>query len=97
MPFFWRTFILEKLDVWCAMQFNRPDKNDGIIEVFRRENSPYETACFMLRGLDESADYLFTDADGGEFRLSGKELMKNGLKITVSDKRKAKIYFYKTI
>lgn len=79
------------------MQFNRPDKNDGIIEVFRRENLPYETACFMLRCLDESADYLFTDADGGEFTLSGKELMNNGLKITVSDKRKAKIYFYKTI
>lgn len=51
----------------------------------------------MLRDLDESADYLFTDADGGEFRLSGKELMKNGLNITVSDKPKAKIYFYKTI
>jgi alpha-galactosidase len=91
------TELSEKLDVWCAMQFNRPDKNDGIIEVFRRENSPYETACFMLRGLDESADYLFIDADGGEFTLSGKELMKNGLNITVSDKRKAKIYFYNTI
>ena len=91
------TELSEKLDVWCAMQFNRPQKNDGIIEVFRRENSPYETACFMLRGIDESVDYLFADADGGEFTLSGKELMKNGLKITVPDKRKAKIYFYKTI
>lgn len=74
-----------------------PRKNDGIIEMFRRENSPYETACFMLRGLDESVDYLFADADGGEFRLSGKELMKNGLNITVSDKPKAKICYYKTI
>lgn len=91
------TELSEKLDVWCAMQFNRPDKNDGIIEVFRRENAPYETACFMLRGLDESADYLFTDADGGEFTLSGKELSQNGLKITVHDKRKAKIYFYKAV
>ena len=87
----------EKLDVWCAMQFNRPRKNDGIIEVFRRENSPYETVCFMLRGLDETADYLFTDADGGEFTLSGKELSQNGLKITVPEKRRAKIYFYKTV
>ena len=67
------------------MQFNRPDENDGIIEVFRRENAPYETA-----------DYLFTDADGGEFTVSGKELKENGLKITVPDKRKAKIYFYKS-
>ena len=91
------TELSEKLDVWCAMQFNRPDKNDGIIEVFRRENSPYETACFMLRGLDESADYLFTDADGGEFTVSGKELMENGFKINIPDKRKAKIYFYNTI
>ena len=101
-PFFSEDFyplteLSEKLDVWCAMQFNRPDKNDGIIEVFRRENAPYETACFVLRGLDESADYLFTDADGGEFTVSGKELSQNGLKITVHDKRKAKIYFYNTI
>lgn len=91
------TELSEKLDVWCAMQFNRPQKNDGIIEVFRRENAPYETACFMLRGIDESADYLFTDADGGEFRLNGKELAENGIKITVPEKRKAKIYFYKAI
>lgn len=91
------TELSEKLDVWCAMQFNRPYKSDGIIEVFRRENAPYETACFMLRGLDESADYLLTDADGGEFTVSGKELSQNGLKITVPDKHKAKIYFYKTI
>ena len=101
-PFFSEDFyplteLSEKLDVWCAMQLNRPDKNDGIIEVFRRENAPYETACFVLRGLDESADYLFTDADGGEFTVSGKELMENGFKINIPDKRKAKIYFYNTI
>ena len=51
----------------------------------------------MLRGIDESADYLFTDADGGEFTVNGKELKENGLKITVPDKRKAKIYFYKAL
>ena len=79
------------------MQFNRPGQNDGILEVFRREKPHYETACFMLRGLDETADHLFTDAEGGEFTVSGKELSQNGLKITVPDKRKAKIYFYKTI
>lgn len=91
------TEMSEKLDVWCAMQFNRSEEGDGIIEVFRRENAPYETARFMLRGLNRSADYLFHDADGGEFRLSGKELAENGIKITVPEKRKAKIYFYKTI
>lgn len=101
-PFFSEDFyplteVSEKLDVWCAMQFNRPGQNDGILEVFRREKPHFETACFMLRGLDETADHLFTDAEGGEFTVSGKELSQNGLKITVPDKRKAKIYFYKTI
>ena len=91
------TEVSEKLDVWCVIQFNRPEQNDGILEVFRRENSPYETACFMLRGLDESADYFFTDADGGEFTVSGKELAENGLKLTVPEKRKAKIFFYKAV
>lgn len=91
------TEFSEKLDVWCAMQFNRTEKNDGIVEVFRRENAPYETACFVLRGLDTDRDYLFTDADGGEFTVSGKELSENGLRLTVEEKRKAKIYFYKAI
>lgn len=91
------TEVSEKLDVWCVIQFNRPEQNDGILEVFRRENAPYETACFMLRGLDESADYFFTDADGGEFTVSGKELAENGLKLTVPEKRKAKIFFYKAV
>ena len=95
--FYALTEVSEKLDVWCAMQFNRPDKNDGILQVFRRENAPYETACFMLRGLNESADYLFTDADGGAFTVSGTDLVSHGLRITVPEKRQAKIYFYRVV
>ena len=91
------TEITENLDVWCAMQFDRPGQRDGIVLVFRRENAPYETACLPLRGLDEGAEYLFTDADGGEFTVGGKELAENGLKLTVPEKRKAKIYFYRAI
>lgn len=80
---------------WCAMQFNRPESGDGIIEVFRRKNSPYETAVFNLGGIDASADYIFRDFDSGEFRLSGKDICENGLKIAVNEKRKAKIFRYK--
>ena len=79
------------------MQFHRPAQNDGLLEVFRRENAPYETACFMLRGIDENATYLFTDADGGAFTVSGTDLMNHGLRITVPEKRKAKIYFYRVV
>ncbi len=91
------TEVTDKLDVWCAMQFHRPTEQDGIVELFRRENAPYETACFRLRGLDENADYLFEDADGGSFTLSGRELVEKGFSVTIPERRKAKIYFYKTI
>lgn len=91
------TEFSDKLDTWCAMQFDRPSENDGIIQVFRRENSPYETARFSLGRINENSNYLFTDIDGGEFTVSGKELAKEGLKINIHDKRIAKIYFYKSI
>ncbi|MEE1047744.1 MAG: alpha-galactosidase [Clostridia bacterium] len=91
------TEVTTALDVWCAMQYDRPSEQDGVIQVFRRENSPYETATFMLGGIDANAEYVFTDADGGEFTISGKELKESGLKLTVSEKRKAKVYFYKAL
>lgn len=86
-----------KDDVWCAMQYDRPEKRDGVVEIFRRENSPYETARFHLRGIDKNASYLFCDADGGEFEISGSALFSDGLEICIKEKRKAKIYFYKAV
>ncbi len=88
----------ENLDTWCASQFDRPERGDGIVQIFRRENAPYETATFYLRGLKDDTTYAFTDIDGGETSvLTGKEIAQNGWKITVNEKRKAKIYLYKAI
>lgn len=87
----------DALDVWCAMQFDRPTNGDGIIEVFRRENSPYETAIFDLKGISENKNYKFTDLDGDEFMLSGSEIIKNGIRLKITEKRKAKIYLYQTV
>lgn len=87
----------ENLDIWCANQFNRPSENDGIVQVFRREKSPYETACFKLRGLDKNADYLICDIDGIVFTMGGDELTEKGLEINIPEKRTAKIFFYKKI
>ena len=84
-------------DVWCAMQFDNPEDNDGMIEVFRRENSPYESSLFRLFGIDESKTYLFEDLDGGEFTISGTELAENGLKIEIENRRTAKIFIYKKL
>lgn len=95
--FYALTELTDKSDVWCAMQFNRPEQQDGLIEVFVRENTSYESACFKLRGIDKNRNYTFTDLDGGEFTVSGRELSENGLKLTLTQKRKAKLYIYKAI
>ena len=86
-----------KSDTWCAVQFDRPEQNDGIVQVFKREDSPYQTATFQLCAIDQSKNYKFWDFDGGEFEISGKQLVKDGLQIQISEKRTAKIYLYKSI
>lgn len=91
------TEITENEDVWCAAQFHRPSVGDGIVQVFRRENAPYETARFYLKEIDETKNYVFTDFDGGEVTVSGKELVENGFCVTINEKRKAKIFGYKTV
>ena len=88
------TEVSDKLDTWCGWQFHNAEKNEGIVQIFRREESPYECASFALRGLIPEDTYIFTDADGGEFEVTGDELLSGNLKIAISEKRKAKLYFY---
>ena len=95
--FYSLTQFSDKEDTWCATQFNRPSEKDGMIQVFRREKSPYETATFELCAINENADYLFTDLDGGEFKISGKALKEKGFEISLKEKRKAKIFVYKEL
>ena len=101
-PYFCEDFyplseISANLDVFCACQFDRPSGRDGIVQIFRRENSPYECATYTLRGIDEKANYLITDLDGGEFRISGESLCRDGFKVTINKRRKAKIFKYQQI
>lgn len=92
------TEICECTDVWSGAQFNRPEYQDGIVELFRRENSPYATATFQLRGLQNGVTYRFTDIDDGStFDLDGEQLNRDGFTITIPDKRCAKIYRYSAI
>lgn len=86
-----------KNDTWCAFQFDRPSQKDGIVQVFRRDKAPYETAVYSLGGIDKDASYQFTDADGGEFVISGKVLAEEGFRITLPKPHTAKVYFYKQL
>ena len=82
---------------WCASQWDRPEHNDGMIQIFRREKSPYSTATFPLEKIDITKKYHFTDIDGGEFDIDGKALANGGFCVTINEKRTAKIYLYKAI
>lgn len=92
------TEVSDRKDVWCVTQFDRVSQNDGVIQVFRREQAPYETANFMLGGVDMDKHYVFEDIDSGnEIRISGSELAKCGFYIEMKEKYSSKIYYYKKI
>ncbi len=81
---------------WAAWQFNRPDKSDGIVQAFRRSQSPIEQARFKLRGLEPAAEYVVTSLDTtAETRMSGRELEEQGLPVAIHDEPGAVIITYK--
>jgi alpha-galactosidase len=88
----------DRTDVYSAVEYFRPSQNDGVLMVFRREHSPYESAVFPLRGVCADARYLFTALDTGEeIELSGKELLERGIKIVMPEKRSSKIIFFHAV
>jgi alpha-galactosidase len=83
-------------DVWMVWQFDRNDLGEGVIQAYRRQNSPYESARVCLKDLDPAAQYSVTDLDNNETRkLTGKALMETGLTIAIPEKPKARIIVYK--
>jgi alpha-galactosidase len=73
--------------VWMAWQFDRPEAGEGMVQVFRRHESDYESARLRLRALDPDATYLVTHLGTGEqFSCPGQHLLENGLLITLVNK-----------
>ena len=89
------TEVSDRSDTWSAAQFHRPEQGDGIVQLFRRENSPYETAVFLLKGIVPDCSYVFTDADSGEkTEVAGAVLLEKGLSVSMPEKRSSRLYFY---
>lgn len=82
-------------DQWMAWQFDRPDLAGGVVQVFRREKSAYESARFPLRGLDRDARYTIRDFDRPDtFEMTGAELTDGGLAVILPGCPKAAILVY---
>lgn len=89
-------YTLSELD-WMAFQYNDPENGKGMIMAFRRENSASDTNAFALRALDENVIYRLEDIDDGVIGEFKGEDLRAALKMTIPEKRMAKILFYEKI
>jgi alpha-galactosidase len=80
---------------WMAWQFDRPDLGEGMVQVFRRSESIYESAHLRLRGLDPEARYRVRDLDAPRAStFSGQELMDPGLPVAIGERPAALLITY---
>jgi hypothetical protein len=85
-------------DVWMALQFHLPEKNEGVIRAYRRETSLYETIRVKLHDLDPAAVYSLMNLDvPGSTEISGRELMEKGLSITIENQPGTAVIVYKKV
>jgi hypothetical protein len=81
-----------------AWQFDRPDLAAGLIQAFRRPDSPYVSAQYKLRALEPEARYLVSDWDTDPPRpMTGRELMEQGLLITLPQQPGAALITYEKV
>jgi alpha-galactosidase len=86
------------LDVWVSWQFDRPELGEGIVQAFRRDESPYETARFRLRGLEPEAVYCLKDFDQAHtVEARGKDLMDTGLLVRLPQRRSSCLIRYRVV
>jgi alpha-galactosidase len=83
---------------WMAWQYDRPEDGVGMVQAFRRPDSPFVRADFRLRGLDPAAMYEVTNLDvAGSTKVSGKELVEKGLTVEITDKPGAAVIVYRRV
>jgi hypothetical protein len=84
--------------VWIGWQFHSPEKDAGMIQVFRRAESVYESARFKLRGLDPAATYVVQDLDTADIQeLTGSTLMDDGFKVAIETQPGSVVITYKKV
>ena len=81
---------------WIAWQFDRPEEKSGLIQVFRRENSPYESINLRLREINPRAIYKFEDVDDSACRveMTGSEILSNGFTVRIKEKPGCRNFTY---
>lgn len=79
---------------YLAMQFG--DEAEGAAIIYKRESVETGEFLLTLNGLDPNKTYKLSNFDDPDenYILNGKELMENGIKLTISETPKAFIMMY---
>jgi alpha-galactosidase len=85
--------------VWIGWQFDRPEAGQGVVQVFRRQDSPYESARLKLRAIEPDARYAVVNLDQPDARreVTGRELLENGLPVAISEQPGAVVITYEKL
>ena len=80
-----------------AWQFHRPDRGEGVVQLFRRKESPFTAARVRLHGLEPAKHYRITDMDEPDriVEMSGRELEEAGLPVEMPRAPQAKVFVYR--
>ena len=86
-----------------AWQFHQPKENTGMIQAFRRAQSPDNSLTLKLHGLDPKAVYEIKDLDEEKtdpdhwspFRARGSTLLEKGLPVSLPGRRYAALLTYR--
>ncbi|MBN1817494.1 MAG: GH36 C-terminal domain-containing protein, partial [Sedimentisphaerales bacterium] len=82
-------------DNWIAWQFHHPDRNEGFVQAFRRQNSSETARTLRLSGLNPDLRYTVTDFDKEKSSvIDGRTLLEKGLSVDIPAKPGAVVILY---
>ncbi|MDG3007143.1 alpha-galactosidase [Paludisphaera mucosa] len=83
-------------DAWIAWQYNAPERREGAVQAFRRQDAPEARIRLKLHGLDADAVYALSTLDATEPReAAGRDLMATGLEVDIPARPAAAVVFYR--
>ena len=84
-------------DTWMAVQFHRPDLDEGMVLAWRRSESPYMAVEVALHGLEPTATYEYRSERGARFnQRSGAALMRQ-LLLVLPEKPGSELLRYRKV
>ncbi|MFA6244555.1 MAG: alpha-galactosidase, partial [Candidatus Hydrogenedentales bacterium] len=83
-------------DRWFGYQFHRPEEEDGMIVVFRREKSAESTKTVSVNGLHAWGEYAVSFEDSSETKTLPEEELAQ-LKVDIATAPGSAIIYYKEV